>query len=60
MKKVILGAVLALVAGSAFAGALLDPVTDTDVIVQSTAASFDHGILVPLVFLAFLGVVFLH
>lgn len=41
------------------AGALIEPVMDQQVIVQETASSFDHGILVPLIFLAFMGAMFL-
>lgn len=58
MKKVVLGLAFAVVATSAFAGALQDPLIEQDIIIQQTAASsIDHGII-PLVFFAmFMGVV---
>ncbi|MBV7410899.1 hypothetical protein [Maritimibacter sp. DP1N21-5] len=60
MKNVILGTLFALLATSAFAGTLVDPIVEPEIIVEQTAsASFDHGIIVPLYFLFFIGLGFL-
>lgn len=57
MKKILLGTALALLASSAFAGALVEPIVEPELIIEQTAASsFDHGIIVPIFFLLFLGI----
>ena len=56
MRKVIIGLALALVASSAMAGTLLEPVMEHDVIVQQAASSgVSHMIIPPLFFLLFVG-----
>ena len=56
MNKIILGAVIAVIAGSAFAGTLVDPVMNQTVIAQETATSgFNHHVIPPLFFLFFVG-----
>jgi hypothetical protein len=58
MKNIVVGLILATVATSAMAGAMLEPVMEPGPIVeQASAHSFDHDILVPLVILAFMGIV---
>ena len=55
MKKVMLvAAVAALAATAAQAGALVDPIVEPEIIVEQSSSS-SAGIIVPLVFLAFLG-----
>lgn len=59
MKKIALGLALGLIASSAMAGALIEPVMEQEIIVESTAASsFDHGIIPPIFFLLFVGIGF--
>jgi hypothetical protein len=53
MNKIILAVTLALVAGSAFGGALIDPVMDQQVIVQDTASSAISHHAIPLLFFLF-------
>lgn len=56
MTKVFLGAALALVATSAVAGTIVDPIMDQAVIMQDTASStFNHAIIPPIFFLLFVG-----
>lgn len=56
MKKIALATALSFAATSAFAGALTDPIVEQDVIIKEAAASSDHGILVPIMFLIMLAV----
>lgn len=56
MKKLVIGLALALIATSAVAGALVDPVMEQEVIVQQTSASsISHAVIPPLFFLLFVG-----
>jgi hypothetical protein len=56
MKKLVLGAVLALAANAAMAGSLAEPVVEPEVVVQQAAASsVDQAILPPLLFVIFVG-----
>lgn len=50
MKKFVLAAALTVVASSAFAGSLADPIIEAPVIVEE-ASSSSAGIIVPLVLL---------
>jgi hypothetical protein len=50
MKKIALAAVLAATASTAFAGGLVEPVMETEVVVTETTSS-SGGILVPLLLL---------
>ncbi|MBV7379727.1 hypothetical protein [Maritimibacter dapengensis] len=58
MKKLAIGLTLALVATAASAGALVEPIMEQEVIVQSTSSSVDHGIIPPIFFLLFVGIGF--
>lgn len=57
MKKVMLvAAVAALAATAAQAGTLIDPIVEPEVIVEQSSSSSSAGIIVPLIFLALVGV----
>lgn len=57
MKKVMLvAAVAALAATAAQAGALIDPIVEPEIIVEQSSSSSSAGILVPIIFLALVGV----
>ena len=57
MKKVmIVAAVTALAATAAHAGALVDPIVEPEVIVEQSSSSSSAGLIVPLIFLALVGV----
>ncbi|MEC7762674.1 MAG: hypothetical protein VX874_12280 [Pseudomonadota bacterium] len=57
MTKVIMGAALVLLATSAVAGTLVEPIMDQAVIVQDTASSaFSHAIIPPIFFLLIAGI----
>ncbi|MGH1369913.1 MAG: hypothetical protein ACRBCL_14980 [Maritimibacter sp.] len=57
MKKVMLvAAVAALAATAANAGALIDPIVEPEVIVETASTSSSAGIIVPIIFLALVGV----
>ena len=59
MKKIALGLALTLVATTASAGALVEPVMEQGVIVEAAAASLiDHGVIPPIFFLLFVGIGF--
>ena len=47
MKKILLATTLVLVAGSAFAGGLSDPIVAPAVIIEDAASSASHDWLVP-------------
>jgi|GEM_PF-2102299 hypothetical protein len=56
MKKIILAAVLTLSANAVLADGYSDPIVEPDVIIEAAEASSDHGVLVPIMMLLFLGV----
>ena len=57
MKKVmVVAAVAALAATAAQAGALVDPIVEPEVIVEQSSSSSSAGLIVPLIFLALVGV----
>lgn len=57
MKKVMLvAAVAALAATAAQAGTLVDPIIEPEIIVEQSSSSSNAGIIVPLIFLALVGV----
>ena len=56
MKKLVLGAAFALVASSAMAGSLAEPIVEPTVVVeQAASSSVNHGILAPLMFVIMVG-----
>jgi len=56
MKKLVLGAAFALVASSAMAGSIAEPVMQPEVIIeQAQGSSVNHHILPPLIFLLSVG-----
>lgn len=56
MKKLVLGIGFALAANAALAGSLADPIVEPTVVVeQAESSSVNHGILVPVMFLLFVG-----
>ena len=57
MKKVMLvAAIAALAATAAQAGTLIDPIVEPQVIVEQSSSSSAAGIIVPLIFLALVGI----
>lgn len=55
MKNLILAGAISLIATSAFAGALTDPIVEPDVIIEAATTSSSQGIIVPIFFLIMLG-----
>ncbi|MCI2398431.1 hypothetical protein [Aliiroseovarius subalbicans] len=59
MKKVSAIVLASLIATPGFAGALVDPIVEADVIVEEASGSSSAGLLIPLLLLIIIGAAFL-